>query len=451
MTAAGLGTSARPTLTAVLIAHENEDRARERLMRDLLPSLAHSRERIDCDLVVFDNSARPLDRLADEVGGLDGVQATYRWNDGRNLYYGPTLNLAVASSEREFLLYVCSNHGRMRDPGWIDDLLAPFVADDDDGLAMSGSYYASGRPSALGFPDALPRVHVQGGVFLARRSVLATHPYPTGRLAHWGSDVHESYALMHAGYRLVDVPTVKSVWRAPAGPGDWKYVHDDAPEAEGPSSSWRRWADSGGSEGMPISSRTDVLNFLVASKGFQRYLEIGVERGANFNQVIAPLRHGVDPNGAATFAMTSDAFFERRLGYDSYELVFIDALHEEEACLRDIEHALERLERGGCIVVHDANPPTEWHQRPATEYEPGTAWNGTVWKAIVRFRERHPDIAVTTLDVDWGCAVIWPGAAPAPLTAVPVELTYSDLESRRVELLNLVPAMWADLATLGQP
>jgi hypothetical protein len=202
---------------------------------------------------------------------------------------------------------------------------------------------------------------------------------------------------------------------------------------------------------MPIASRTDVLNFLVASRRFERYLELGVEWGANFNQVIAPLRHGVDPNGAATFAMTSDEFFERRLGYPSYELVFIDALHEEEACLRDIEHALERLAPGGCIVVHDANPPTEWHQRRASEYEPGTAWNGTVWRAIVRFRERHPDIAVTTLDVDWGCAVIWPGAAPAPFPPIPDELTWQDLERGRVELLNLVPATWAHLARLGQP
>jgi predicted O-methyltransferase YrrM len=441
--------TSRRTLTAVLIAHENEQRALERLTRDLLPSLAHSSERVDSEVVVFDNSRTRLERLACQVEGLGAVPAAYRWNDGRNLYYGPTLNLAVASSDREFLLYVCANHGRMHHPGWIDDLLAPFVADDGR-LAMAGSYYPSGRPSGLGFPDSLPHVHVQGGVFLARRSVLATHRYPADRLAHWGSDVYESYALMQAGYRLVDVPTVKSVWRRSAEPGDWKYVHDDAPEAGGADAAWRRWADSGGSEAMPISSRTDVLNYLVASRGFERYLELGVEGGESFSQVIAPFRHGVDPNGAATFAMTSDEFFERGLGFPSYELVFIDALHEEQACLRDIEHALERLAPGGCIVVHDANPPTEWHQRPASEYKPGTAWNGTVWKAVVRFRERHPDIAVTTLDLDWGCAVIWPGPAVAPPPAVPDDLRWADLESRRAELLNLVPATWEELGRLGQ-
>jgi len=40
-------------------------------------------------------------------------------------------------------------------------------------------------------------------------------------------DVYQSLRFMTAGYELVDVPTVKSVWRTTAGPGPWKYVHDE--------------------------------------------------------------------------------------------------------------------------------------------------------------------------------------------------------------------------------
>jgi len=42
------------------------------------------------------------------------------------------------------------------------------------------------------------------------------------------------------------------------------------------------------------------------------------------------------------------------------------------------------------IIVHDSNPPTQWHQRSGAEYAPGSEWNGTAWKAILRFRLAHP-------------------------------------------------------------
>jgi len=34
---------------------------------------------------------------------------------------------------------------------------------------------------------------------------------------------------MKTGYMLLDVPTVRSVWRASAGEGSWKYVHEEDP------------------------------------------------------------------------------------------------------------------------------------------------------------------------------------------------------------------------------
>jgi hypothetical protein len=215
-----------PRVTAVMIAFHNEDAALERLTRDLLPSLSSHEGRVDSEVLVIDNSASPLMRLADAVEGISGIAATYRWNEGRNLLYGPSLNLAVKNSDREFLLYVCASHGRMYDPGWVSDMLAPFLADADCHVALAGSLYPSGPPASLGFPDSLPWLHIQGGVFVGRTQVLAAHPYPDGPLAHWGSDVYQSLRLAHAGYGLVDVPTVKSVWRSRAAPGAWKYVHD---------------------------------------------------------------------------------------------------------------------------------------------------------------------------------------------------------------------------------
>jgi Methyltransferase domain len=199
---------------------------------------------------------------------------------------------------------------------------------------------------------------------------------------------------------------------------------------------------------QPITCRTEVLNCLVSLFGLRSYLELGVADGENFAAVIAPVRQSVDPQAPATFQLTSDEFFAVGRGCAEYDLIFIDALHEEDQCLRDIENALTRLSAHGCIVVHDASPPTEWHQRPASQYQPGEEWNGTVWKAVVRFRHAHPDVAVVTLDVDWGCTVIRRRPAPAPLPAPLPVLTWEALDQQRDRLLNMRPATWAELQRL---
>ena len=197
-------------------------------------------------------------------------------------------------------------------------------------------------------------------------------------------------------------------------------------------------------------SRTELLNCLISRLGFNSYLEVGLGHGDNFEQIIAPLRHSIDPEGAPTWRMTSDEFFAQELGSAGYDLIFVDADHEEDQCLRDVEHAVQRLSPLGCVVMHDTNPPTEWHQRPATEYQPGTAWNGTAWKAVVRFRRRHSDFAVVTLDMDWGCTLIRAGPAPQPPPPA-LELTWATLSEHRAELLNLRPPTWAELTRFLGP
>jgi predicted O-methyltransferase YrrM len=200
---------------------------------------------------------------------------------------------------------------------------------------------------------------------------------------------------------------------------------------------------------VAITDRTDVINGLVAEFGYERYLEVGLGSGDNFERIIAPVRQSVDPEGAPTFRMTSDEFFTTDVGCPRYDLIFIDAFHEEDASLRDIEHSLGRLEPGGCIVVHDTNPPTEWHQRPYAEFVAGSEWNGTVWKAIIRFRERHPGVAVTTLDVDWGCTIIRAGPPPRPIASRHRTLEWRTLDAHRDDLLNLVPPTWGWLTRTG--
>jgi hypothetical protein len=209
----------------VLIVYNDEQAGLTRLLRDLLPSLSHLKQLITAELIVIDNSREPSRRLAEAVLRNGEFPAQYRWNDGENLLYGPSLNLAAAMASSSLMLYTCAAHGQMHDPTWAWDLIEPLLDDESADVVMCGSLRASCAPGMMGFDPSLAPLHVQGGVFGARTEVLRRLPYPDGQYAHWGADVYQSFQLMAAGFRLIDVDTVNSLWRAPCQPGSWKYVH----------------------------------------------------------------------------------------------------------------------------------------------------------------------------------------------------------------------------------
>jgi len=194
-----------------------------------------------------------------------------------------------------------------------------------------------------------------------------------------------------------------------------------------------------------VKTRTDLLNHLVATRGYRRYLEIGVrDPRHNFNRVRAEVKDSVDPapRRPVTFQMTSDAFFAaRETGGPSapYDLAFIDGLHLAEQVERDVANCLRHLAPGGTIVLHDCNPMAESAQ--VETYEPGAHWNGTVWKAWAKLRATRADLSMCVVDIDEGCGVIRPGSqSPIALPTLDyAAMTYDLLAARRRELLNLVP------------
>jgi hypothetical protein len=210
--------------TIVLVPYNNAPRTLLRLSRDILPSLPHYPD-WRFQLVIVDNSEQRLDQVANLLVNLPWP-SRYVWNGGQNLHYGPALNLAANLAEHPFLVYACTNHGRMIDPGWIGDLVRPFW--EDERVAMTGHPYGSPPPSTVGFANAEYHPHIQGGVLGMRTDLIKRYPYDDGQYAHLGSDIWQSYRLLQEGFVLRDVPSIVSVWRqiAPAGP--WKYVHDHA-------------------------------------------------------------------------------------------------------------------------------------------------------------------------------------------------------------------------------
>jgi hypothetical protein len=193
-----------------------------------------------------------------------------------------------------------------------------------------------------------------------------------------------------------------------------------------------------------IESRTDLINHLIASKGYRRYLEIGVrDPRNNFDKVRVEVKHSVDPDpvGPVTFKLPSDEFFAQRPASADpapYDLVFVDGLHIADQVERDIVNSLAALAPGGMVVVHDCNPKSRKAQLDV--YTPPDRWNGSVWKAWAKLRATRADLFMCVIDMDEGCGVVRPGSQQ--LLSLPsldyAAMDYDYLASHRREVLNMV-------------
>lgn len=168
-------------------------------------------------------------------------------------------------------------------------------------------------------------------------------------------------------------------------------------------------------------SRTEIINFLLSQSQYDtNYLEIGVRNPAdNFNLINATKKHSVDPGiefkeNPVDFKMTSDLFFHKLnnneiLNNDiKFDVIFIDGLHLAEQVDKDITNALKYIKDDGFIVLHDCNPPTEWHARELYTYNHTPArdlWNGTTWKAFLKWRF-NPSVNSCCIDTDWGVGIL---------------------------------------------
>ncbi|PTX44076.1 methyltransferase family protein [Christiangramia gaetbulicola] len=167
--------------------------------------------------------------------------------------------------------------------------------------------------------------------------------------------------------------------------------------------------------------RTGIINHLLSLFHNQtNYLEIGVRNpDHNFNLIKADKKYSVDPglefkSNPVDFKMTSDYFFKKLssgkiLAPDiKFDVIFIDGLHLADQVDRDIKNSLNHIKDNGFIVLHDCNPPSEWHAREIHKYWHTPAkhyWNGTTWKAFYKWR-CEPGVNSCCIDSDWGVGIL---------------------------------------------
>ena len=191
--------------------------------------------------------------------------------------------------------------------------------------------------------------------------------------------------------------------------------------------------------GYDIASRTSIINHLIQKNQLKSYLEIGVRDGRNYNKILAPYKVGVDPyprkliNGLRQ--ETSDVFFKNN--NETFDIIFIDGLHLNTQVDKDIKNSLSCLSKDGYIILHDCNPPTEFHQRENYEVNGSyPTWNGTTWKSYAKIRMTDESLSLYCINCDWGVGVIRRGEAK--LFPLNKNLEFEFLERNRKELLNLI-------------
>lgn len=166
-------------------------------------------------------------------------------------------------------------------------------------------------------------------------------------------------------------------------------------------------------------NRWEILNILIGSFNYKKYLEVGYYKGWCFDKINCYYKLAVDPfpcknkqqeemlNNTYLFdngnilKSSSDNFFLNNKA--TFDLIFIDGMHEKNQVRRDVENSLNILSPNGIILIHDCNPPTIEHVTTGTK---NGEWNGTTYQGILEFRINHPEIPYFTLEDDWGCGLI---------------------------------------------
>ena len=203
---------------------------------------------------------------------------------------------------------------------------------------------------------------------------------------------------------------------------------------------------------MTIINRTDIINLYANKINAQSYLEIGVRfANDNFSKIKVPKKIGVDPGLEGVFegthCMTSDKYFAQNT--ETFDIVFVDGLHEKEQVSKDIENSLLILNEKGVIICHDMNPKIKEHQLSnkdlcrhkyvETQKQLGNneygLWTGDCWKSFVFLRSTRVDLEMFVVDTDFGVGIIKKGIQQT--ISIPTELDYEYLESNRQTLLNL--------------
>lgn len=176
-------------------------------------------------------------------------------------------------------------------------------------------------------------------------------------------------------------------------------------------------------------TRLTVIQEFITKRKYKRYLELGLGDAEHFNAVQCDYKACVDIGFTPTYKMSTDEFFEQNT--ETFDLIFIDACHEEMQVQRDIYNSLACLNPKGVIVLHDCLPESVEEELVAV---------GTSWKAFSRYRLVSPYLTYCH-NFDHGVGVIDTAKSKGKVEQIPAlnydHLIFEELMKFKKKLLGL--------------
>lgn len=147
-----------------------------------------------------------------------------------------------------------------------------------------------------------------------------------------------------------------------------------------------------------LQHRFDFMNFFIERKKYKKYLELGLCGSYTFNEIRCQTKISVDhlAHTHPTFLMSTDDFFKKMDTHLAetmerlFDIIFIDASHEDQQVARDITNSLKHLNKGGLIITHDTLPEHYEQTR--------LSGCGTAYMAFARLRATDKNLRMCSLD-----------------------------------------------------
>lgn len=113
-----------------------------------------------------------------------------------------------------------------------------------------------------------------------------------------------------------------------------------------------------------------------------------------------------------------------KLAFDRIDICLVDGWHTYDCAMRDLTSAYDLLADGGVLIVHDCLPASEQSASPTWV---SGFWCGVSYRAYLDFVLPRHDLDYCTVDVDYGCGIIFKKSAVNTINGMPSSDTRSRL------------------------